>query len=469
MRRPTRLLASLRASLLASAALPLALAACSNDAASDASNPDATDDASVDASADTTATSDAAPADGSAPETAPEAAIESAVDSPADVPAPTLDQARRSLAAALGAPHAGHFLVGLGNDGTNSGADPAYSFGVTLDLHDHYLVGLSTEGGWPTWNSSPDYAGKRIAEAKAKGVVPMLTYYGMAAHGDGNVAGSVGNAAFMQVYFKDYLQMLGTVAKAGVPVVIHHEPDFWGYVQHAAIDAGGGPQKVVARVSALAATGATECNGLPDDAVGFGRCILALTRSRAPNAKLGFHASAWSSKMDCTANRDPTLDVAAEAAKTVAFFQAIGLDKADFVALDPSDRDAGCYEVGYSAAGQTICNVRSDVYWDETNTKLPHFRQALTWAKAITHGLGLPAIWWQVPLGVPAASAGGTAGHFRDNRVRYFFGHVGELLDAGGVGMVFGTGAGGQTSVLTDGGQYATAVKAYFASPVALP
>jgi hypothetical protein len=446
--------------------LVLALTACSSASSSTGPSDDAsTSDTSVDATTDDASTTDTAADSTAADAPSPDAPA----DLGTDAPAPTFDQKRRAFASALGASHAGHFLVGLGNDGTNSGNDPAYSFGVTLDLHDHYLVGLSTEGGWPTWNSAPDYAGKRIAEGKSHGVVTMLTQYAMAAHGDGNVAGSVGDAAYMKVYFKDYLQLLDTIAKAGGPVVIHHEPDFWGYVQQAAITAGGGPEKVVAKVSALAAIGVNDCKTLPDDARGFGQCVLKLTRARAPNALIGFHASAWSTKRDCTGNTDTTLDVAAEAAKTVAFFKAIGLDGADFVATDPSDRDAGCYEVGYASGGKTICDVRSNVYWDETNTKLPNFAQASKWAKAISQGLGLPIVWWQIPLGVPSTTKGGTADHFRDNRVHYFFSHVGELIAAGGVGMVFGGGAGGQTSTSTDGGQYSNAVKAYFASPVALP
>src|SRR5258706_7401241 len=76
--------------------------------------------------------------------------------------APT-DHSPKGFANKLGRTHAGHFLVGMGNDGTNDGNDPAYNLGVTLDLHDHYLVGLSTERGWPTSNSNPDYAGKPIA------------------------------------------------------------------------------------------------------------------------------------------------------------------------------------------------------------------------------------------------------------------------------------------------------------------
>ena len=65
--------------------------------------------------------------------------------------------------------------------------------------------------------------------------------------------------------------------------------------------------------------------------------------------------------------------------------------------------------------------------------------------------------------------ARGTAGHYRDNRVRYLFDHPGEFVAAGGVGAVFGTGAGNQTYITTDGGQFHDAVHAYFASPTPLP
>ena len=78
-------------------------------------------------------------------------------------------------------------------------------------------------------------------------------------------------------------------------------------------------------------------------------------------------------------------------------------------------------------------------------------------------------MWWQLPLGAPSDSCGGTTGHYRDNRVHHFFGHVDELIAAGGVGAVWGTGAGEQTFIDSDGNQFHDAVSAYFASPVALP
>jgi len=53
--------------------------------------------------------------------------------------------------------------------------------------------------------------------------------------------------------------------------------------------------------------------------------------------------------------------------------------------------------------------------------------------------------------------------------VHYIFSHIAEFVNAGGVGVVFGTGAANQTDVTTDGGQFKTAVGSYFAAPVALP
>ena len=371
----------------------------------------------------------------------------------------------RAFTEKLGPKHAGHFLVGVGNDGTNDGNDDAYKLGVTLDLHYHYMVGLSTEGGWPTWNQNPDYVGKRIAEAKAHDQIPMITYYAMAAHGDRNLS-VLTDAAYMTTYFKDFLQMLDSVKAAGSPVVVHDEPDFWGYMLQEPTRTKSDPLVTKVLVSK---SGAPECAGEPDTIVGLARCKLKLYRGRAPNALVGFHASAWSTNMDTAKNIDPKLDIEGEAAKTVAFFKALGLDKADYVATDVSDRDAGCYEVNHQPmCSCTITNTYKcdNFYWDEANAKLPNFKQHFRWAKALTDGLGLPVLWWQLPYGSPSNTPGGAVGAYRDNRVHYFFAHVDELIAAGGVGAVWGTGAGDQSYSTPE---FKAAVTKYFAAPTALP
>ena len=82
---------------------------------------------------------------------------------------------------------------------------------------------------------------------------------------------------------------------------------------------------------------------------------------------------------------------------------------------------------------------------------------------------GLPIVWWQTPFGVPSSTPGGTAGHFRDNKVDYFLKHPAELVAVGGLGVVFGAGAENQTTPSTDGGQYQTLSKQYLAKPAPLP
>src|SRR5690606_27013063 len=108
-------------------------------------------------------------------------------------------------------------------------------------------------------------------------------------------------------------------------------------------------------------------------------------------------------------------------------------------------------------------------YWDETNQTSPNFHEHFAWAKVLSDGVGVPVLWWQLPLGVPSDTRGGTPGHYRDNRVKYLFEHVDEMIAAGGVGATFGVGADNQTPIAPDGGQFDAAVQGYFAAPATLP
>jgi hypothetical protein len=121
------------------------------------------------------------------------------------------------------------------------------------------------------------------------------------------------------------------------------------------------------------------------------------------------------------------------------------------------------------AASRRTRTPTASGYWDETNQTSPNFHDHLAWVTALHQGLALPVLWWQLPFGVPSTTPGGTAGHYRDNRVHYIFNHMSEFVAAGGVGVTFGTGAGNQTDITTDGGEFQTAVTQYFASPIALP
>jgi hypothetical protein len=334
-------------------------------------------------------------------------------------------------------------MIGLGPH------ESAYPANGQLDIRYTYLVGNADPGSsWTKWNS-PDgeFAAIAARTADQRGAIPMFDMYEFAADGDGNFA-IVNDATFMQRYWAD-LQLLADKLKAfNKPAIVHIEPDFWGYAQANAT--GGDPTKFAAKVKI-----APTCSDLADDLTGLARCAIRIFRTTSPKAVVGLHASQWAA-YDAKGKPD--------GAAVGRFLAQVAGGQADYVATDPLDRDAGCFE---AKPAEFDCG-RGDTtgwYWDETNTTSPNFKDYLAWSKAMRDAAGVPMMWWQTPLGVPSSSPGGTANKYRDNRVRYLFSHVREFIEAGGFAACFGAGAKGQTTVSTDGGQFEQALVKYNASP----
>jgi hypothetical protein len=327
------------------------------------------------------------------------------------------------------------FLIGMGNDlADNHDNDGAYTLGVTLDLHYAYLVGLKGEGGWTDWNANGTFVNILTDSASKHGVTPVFTLYSMAAWGEANVD-VLKNDAYMKPYWEGAILLFERLGAYGKPAVVHFEPDFWAYLQQ---KSGGDATKIPVIVEKYAPA----CAGLGENGVGLGKCLVKLARAK-PNVKFGFHASEW----------------AGETPKTIAFLQSIGAGDGDMIVTETLDRDAGCFE----AAVDPNCKRTGKFYWTDAD-----FKNHLAWVKQISDGLKLPVLWWQMPFGVPSDTPGGTAGHYRDNRVKYLFEHVSEFVAAGGVGAVFGTGAANQTYITTDGDQFKNAVTGYYRSPTPL-
>ena len=325
----------------------------------------------------------------------------------------------------------------MGNDLANNHAnDGAYTLGPTLDLHYTYLVGLGA-GAWPTWNADGSFVNIMTDSADAKSVTPMFTLYQMAANGDGNLSG-LADDTFMRATGSQTRLLFQRIAMFGKPAVVHVEPDFWGYAE---MTSHGVPSALPVKVSAA------EC------------CVAAAGRRR--HGPLHLHARAH---VRAEGGRRPArLGVGRRAAADiVAFMKAVGADEGDFLATDLLDRDAGCFEAHTDP--NCMRGGTTGWYWDETNTTSPNFHEFLATTKTLHDGVGLPMMWWQIPFGVPSATPGGTAGHYRDNRVHYIFAHPDELVAAGLFGCAFGTGAGNQTYIDSDGGQFKNAVTAYFAA-----
>ena len=348
--------------------------------------------------------------------------------------------AERAVAAKLGLPP--RFAIGLGNDpeGNDANRASAYSLGPKVDIHYTYLSGLPGEGGWTDWNApTGEYLSMHARAAKSRGIVPMFTLYQAAAWGENNLS-AFDDVTFMTQYWRGVRTMFERLGALGSPSIVHIEPDLWGYAQQRGDDPALVPMKVGAIVP--------ECGDLPANVAGFGKCTVRLGRMLSPKSVIGLSASKFGA-FDVKGNADP--------ARVASYLNRVGGAEADIVVVETLDRDAGCFE----AATDPNCKRSGAVYWDETNVRLPNFRDHLAWAKVIRTVTGKPLLWWQLPLGVPSDSPGGGSGRYRDNRVRYIFSHGWEFAEAGGIGAVFGTGAGNQTTVNTDGGQFKNALSKY--------
>jgi len=338
-----------------------------------------------------------------------------------------------AMANKLGKPS--RVLFGLG--ATN--IDDMKSQDIHPDIVERYLVGVGS-GAWPTWNS-PDgaYVTFSAQATDAYGAVPMFTLYQMTANGEGNLSG-ISDAAFMNKYWGQVRLMYQRIAEWGKPALVNVEPDFWGFAASQA--PGRDLTKMEAKVS-----GQPECSTLPDTVAGLGQCFVQMGRKVAPKTMIGFPPAFW--------NGTPV--------EVAAMMRAAGANQADFIVAQTSDRDAGCREV---ASPPAECqNGSAPFYWDATNQTSPNFhdnqKQYSDYRTAL--GNGLPILWWQTPMGVPSDTPGGTDQHYRDNHVDYMLTNTQEYGDMHTIGMVFSAGGSHQTSISTDGGQFARLSAQYLA------
>ena len=338
------------------------------------------------------------------------------------------------LAAALGKPQ--RLLVGLGT----VDVAPVQVQGLRPDIYDQYLDVIGSSS-WVNWNSPAGAYVTLVAQhADQLGAIPMFTLYQMAANGDGVLTGLT-NTRFMAQYWSNVRLMFQKLGAYGKPALVNLEPDFWGYTDRVNPD----PTRMKAYVSLD-----SDCSTLPNTVAGVAACLVQTARKYAPNAYVGFPPSLF-----------PDL-----AGHELAYMQKLGAGQADFVVMQTLDRDAGCFEAQYQP--DDCVRGGSGWYWDENNQTSPNFSEHFALASSFHQGLALPLLWWQTPLGVPAAQPS-QGSPWRDNRVHYFLNHASELVAAGGLGVVFSPGQSAQTTIQSDGGQFRSLSAAYLSKPAALP
>jgi hypothetical protein len=351
-------------------------------------------------------------------------------------------------------------LIGLGSLSEPDYATDLQGQGVAAniiqnpDIVDQYLPDFgyssSTPNYWINYNSPPgSYALDVAQDADAIGAVPMFTLYQMAQDGDGNISW-IDTPSQMDIYWSHVRILFQMINKFGKPALVNLEPDFWGYVE---LDApNGDPTQMAASVNDQA-----ECAALPNNVTGLAACILVLGRTYAPNALIGFQPSFFGENAPQLAN----------------FMNLLGAQNADFTVAETLDRDAGCYEEAQiqitdttNIHAATTCTRTGTFYLDETNQTTPNFNQEIDEWATYRDDLAtkLPIIWWQTPLGVPSSTPGGTDGHYRDDHVDYMFKNMSQYADMGTFGIVFSGGASYQTSITTDGGEFATLFNQYLSA-----
>jgi len=305
-----------------------------------------------------------------------------------------------------------------------------------------YLTGgANTGSGWATWDPDGSFVTSYIQESVTNGIAPVFTYY--------QVLQSAGPCSTCAEKAKDLAHLNDTATMTAIYndlklfyqraaafpnnlVVLHVEPDLWGYIQQGAVgdDAATVPAKV-------AATGLAELAGLPDNAAGFARAVRKLRDTYAPKVVLGYAVSIWNTNVDVQIAKPTLTQTDALATRSANFYRSLGTDF-DVVFGEFLDRDAGFYQYQYGDGGAS---------WMTADDFARHARYMSTFSSAS----GRRIVLWQIPYGnTKMLAVNNTWDHYQDNRVEWLLddparAHLNDYLQAGVVAFLFGSGADGTT------------------------
>jgi len=315
----------------------------------------------------------------------------------------------------------------------------------------YFTKGWVNNWGWSANDGSWGLA--YLNESAQQGYLPVVQYYqlfGEAGGGESATLQKVQTASTMRSYFGDFKILMQRVKDFGKPALVLLEADGVGFLEQ---QANHNPNAY----AAVAASGMPELAGLPDTVAGFGLAYLKLKQAvGASNAILGLHVSAWASGKDIGSYNvsDP---LGPEVDKVYGFLAPLGLSnnvtgiQYDVLVGDPLDRDADYYRVVQG----------SDRTWDPSDSasiNTRSFNRYAEWLRLWNQKAAKRWVLWQIPLGNSnhknVWNNGGSGEGYKDNRPEYFFAngtsHIAKFADAGVVGLLFGAGAGGQSSYQND-------------------
>ena len=326
--------------------------------------------------------------------------------------------------------------IGMSDDPNGA---PALRATAPFAFRYQYLAGgVNTGGGWSTWDANAQFPTYYIRESASNRVTPVFTYYMIRQSAPGNGMGeadgdlaNLRNSSTMSAYYAD-LKLLFQRAGAQSPttVVLHVEPDLWGFIQQRyGDDAAAAP-------AVAGGTGIAELAGLPDNASGLARAIVKLRDAYAPNVLLAYHLSLWGTKVDPLFQKPTDAQIDQLATRSATFYQSLGATF-DLSFAEFSDRDAGyaIYHDGTSGA-----------WWYPDD-----FARNARYLGRFSAVIQKRIVLWQIPLGnTKMRAVNNTTDHYQDNKVEWFFDDPGRAnlsayARAGVVAFLDGQGGGGMT------------------------
>jgi hypothetical protein len=312
----------------------------------------------------------------------------------------------------------------------------AQSKSIGLGMRDLYLPGpVNGPGqyeGWQKYAPRGGYLTSFVRETLAAGQVPVLTYYAILQSLPGGGSGEQGavkrnlaNRSTMTAYWKNVSLMLKLAGRFHRTVIVHVEPDQWGYLQQES--RADNPKTLKVQV---ASTGLRELRGLPNDARGYAQAFVRLRNRYARNVLLGWHISQFGAGHDIATENLGGSTIDGIARRLSTFYKRLHAHF-DLLVSYMGDRDAG----------EAVSEGNSRYPWDPSD-----YERDLHFIRSAIADFHLRAFYFQIPYGNTQMQAmNNTPFHWQDNHVETLLGGSGfplihQYAQAGVTGFLFGLG-----------------------------
>jgi len=312
-----------------------------------------------------------------------------------------------------------------------------YKKSAGIEILSSYLNGGFTSG-WAMqygfWTGAPGaHLTGKITEYAKQDVIPAFTYYQLldAATTTGTERqkdlATINNASTMAKYWQDVKYFLTYAGQFPEQLIILHiEPDFWGFCQQEGLDNGIDWTTLPAKV---AGSGDSDLAGLPNTIDGFAKGLKRLRDNMAPNVLLAFHMSFWTSGLHKRYYEYNDAELKAGGQQSASLFNML-TPSFDLIFTEVSDGDSVWDKIHNS--------VDTSRLWTENE-----FLNYNKYMRAFTDNVHLPVVLWQIaPGNVQMRSMNNTDKHYQSNFAEHYFGwmwdqQLNALLDSGVVGYIF--------------------------------